>query len=140
MQIILDSQNKSVIRINKGEDCLNVLKSLAQERDSSFNFSIIGACSSVELSYYDLKNKKYFSKEFNTENIEILSVNGNVAWYEESPVVHAHGVFSNENYETFGGHVVRLFISLTGETVIDWLPEKIIKKDDEETGLRLLSV
>ena len=139
MQIILESQNKSVIKIEKGEDCLEILKSLAKERDKSFLFSIIGACSLVELSYYDLKNRKYFRKEFTEENMEILNVNGNVAWSEDEPIVHAHGVFSNENYETFGGHVVKLVISLTGETIIDWLPEKIIKKYDEETGLKLLS-
>ena len=139
MQIILESQNKSVIKIEKGEDCLEILKSLAKERDKSFLFSIIGACSLVELSYYDLKNRKYFSKEFTEENMEILNVNGNVAWSEDEPIVHAHGVFSNENYETFGGHVVKLVISLTGETIIDWLPEKIIKKYDEKTSLKLLS-
>ena len=139
MQIILESQNKSVIKIEKGEDCLEILKSLAKERDKSFLFSIIGACSLVELSYYDLKNRKYFSKEFTEENMEILNVNGNVAWSEDEPIVHAHGVFSNENYETFGGHVVKLVISLTGETIIDWLPEKIIKKYNEETGLKFLS-
>ena len=94
----------------------------------------------VELGYFAPKTKKYFNKEFNADSIEILSVNGTVAWLEGQPIIHAHGVFSNENYETFGGHVVKLIISLTGETSIDWLPEKIIKKYDDETGLNLLSI
>lgn len=140
MQIILDSQNKSILKIEKGEDCLNVLKSLAQKRDLSFHFSIIGACSLVELSYYDLKTKKYSSKEFSNENMEILSVNGNVAWCEGEPVVHAHGVFSHENYECFGGHIAKLIISVTGEVIINWLFEKVTRKYDEETGLKLLYV
>ncbi len=139
MQIILDSQNKSVIRIEKGEDALIVLKSFAQKKDASFNFSMIGVCSFVGLSYFDVNTKKYFNKVFNTGNIEIVSVNGNVAWYEEEPVVHAHGVFSNEKYECFGGHIMKIVISLTGEVVIDWLPKKVNKKFDEETGLKLLS-
>lgn len=139
MQIIFDSKDKSVLRIDKGEDCVEILKSLALDKERSFLFSIIGACSLVELGYYNSKTKKYFSKEFNADSIEILSVNGTVAWFESKPVIHAHGVFSNENYETFGGHVVKLIISLTGETAVDWLPEKIIKKYDEETGLKLLS-
>ena len=138
MQIIFDSQNKSVVRMEKGEDCLDVLKSLAEEKDKSFNFSIIGAGSLAELGYYDLVERKYLSKIFVPEHIEIISVIGNITWYENKPVVHAHGVFSNENYETFGGHIVKLIISLTGETIIDWLPEKIIKKYDEKTGLKLL--
>jgi len=139
MQIIFDSQNKSILRIDKGEECLGILQSLAEEKNLSFTFSIIGACSLVELGFFAPKTKEYFSKEFNADSIEIVSLNGTVAYFEGKPVVHAHGVFSNENYETFGGHIVKLIISLTGETVIDWLPEKIIKKYDDETGLKLLS-
>ena len=139
MQIIFDSQNKSIVKIDKGEDCLDVLKSFAEKKDLSFSFSIIGGCSLVELSYYDLKSKKYFSKKFEEKDIEIVSLTGNVAWCEGEPVVHAHGVFSNKNYECFGGHISSLVISLTGEAVIDWLPKKIIKKLDDETGLKLLS-
>lgn len=138
MQIIFDSQNKSVVRIDKGEKCLEVLKSLAKKKNFSFSFSLIGACREVELSYFDVATKTYFKKVFNTGNIEMVSVNGNVAWSENEPIVHMHGVFSNENYECFGGHVVRLIISITGEAVIDWLPKKIMKKLDPETGLRLL--
>lgn len=125
--------------MEKGEDCLAVLKSLAEKRNLSFNFSLIGACSSVELGFYDLKAKKYLTKEFKAEGIEILSANGSVAWDENGPLVHAHGIFSGENYETFGGHVAKLIISLTGETIIDWLPKKFMKKYDEETGLKFLT-
>ena len=138
MQIILDSQNKSVVKIEKGEEFLAVFKSFVQKKDLSCNFSIIGACGEVELSYFDVATKKYFNKIFNTGNIEIISVNGNVAWLEGDPIVHAHGVFSDEEYKCFGGHVTKLIISITGEVVIDWLPKKIMKKLDPETGLRLL--
>ncbi len=138
MQIILDSQNKSVVRVDKGEECLSILKSFAQKKDASFNFSIIGACAEVELSYFDVAMKKYFNKVFNTGNIEIVSVNGNVAWAEGEAMVHAHGVFSDEEYKCFGGHIVKCIVSITGEAVIDWLPNKISKKIDEETDLKFL--
>ena len=139
MQIIFDSPNKSILKIEKDEECLSILKSLAKERDVSFHFFIIGACSLVELSFYDLKTKKYSNKEFGNENIEILSVNGNVAWDENEPIVHVHGIFSHENYECFGGHVVKLIISVTGEVIIHWLPSKLGRKYEEETGLKLLA-
>lgn len=139
MQIILDSENKSVLKIEKDENCLDILKSLAEKRNLSFYFSMIGACSLVELSFYDLKTKKYLTKEFRAESIEILSLSGNTAWSENEPMVHAHGIFSNEKYETFGGHVAKLIISLTGEVIIDWLPLKMARKFDDETGLKLLS-
>ncbi|OGI66453.1 hypothetical protein A3H53_04570 [Candidatus Nomurabacteria bacterium RIFCSPLOWO2_02_FULL_40_10] len=139
MQIILDSQNKSVVRIEKGEEFLSVLKSVAQKKDLSCNFSMIGACREVELSYFDVATKKYFKKVFNMGNIEMVSVNGNVTWFEGEPMIHAHGVFSDEEYKCFGGHIAKLIISITGEVVIDWLPSKINKKVDKETGLKFLS-
>jgi predicted DNA-binding protein with PD1-like motif len=139
MKIILDTKEKSVIRMDTGEECLEVLTAFAKEKDMSFNFSIIGAASTTTLGYYDLAQKKYFNKEFSPDHLEVLSVTGNVSWYEGTPVVHAHGTFSDENYNAIGGHVNKLVILLTGEATIDWLPEKIIKKDDAETGLKLLS-
>mgnify|MGYP001596619523 FL=1 len=139
MQIILDSQNRSVVKTERGEDALVILKTMAKEKDASFSFAMIGACSFVELGYYDFEKREYFSKEFREENMEIVSVNGNVAWNENEPIVHAHGVFSNEKYKCFGGHISRLTISITGEVVIDWLPEKIMKRYDKETGLKLLA-
>ena len=138
MEIIFDSKNRSVVRVDKGEECLSILQSLAEERDASFTFSIIGACSLAELSFYDLNKKEYSSKTFNSGDMEILSVAGNVAWFEKEPILHAHGVFSNEKYETFGGHIVKIIISTTGEVVIDWLSKKIYKKYNKETVLKLL--
>jgi len=140
MQIIFDSKEKSIVRLDKGDSVLDVLKSLAEKRDTSFVFSIIGAGSMAELGYYNTGEKRYFSRTFESGHIEILSCSGNVAWAEDEIIVHAHGVFSNERNECFGGHVMKLVISTTGEVVIDWLPQKISKKFDEETGLKLLSV
>lgn len=138
MQIILDTPNKSVIRLETGEECLGALKVLALEKNASFNFSVIGAAATVELGYYHLEEQRYFSREFGSSHIEVISVVGNVAWDEAEPIVHAHGVFSNEKYECFGGHVMKIIISATGEVAIDWLPEKINKKHDPKTGLKLL--
>ena len=139
MQIIFDSENKSVLRIEKGEECIEVLRNFAKERNKSFHFSMIGAGVPIELGYFHPEKKQYFSQEFKDESFEILSCTGSVAWFENEPIVHAHGVFSNEKYECFGGHVNKLIISLTGEVMLDWLPEKIAKKYDEETGLKLFS-
>jgi predicted DNA-binding protein with PD1-like motif len=138
MQIILETENKSIVRVDKAEDCVEVLKSLASEKNKSFTFSIIGACSLVDLAYYDLANRKYVNKVFDQDHIEIVSVAGNVAFVGETPLPHLHGVFSDESFQTFGGHINKLVISATGELVIDWLPEKINREYNEETGLKLL--
>ena len=140
MQIIFDSKEKSIVRLDKDEEVLESLKLLAAKRDASCTFSMIGAAAMADLGYYNLGEKRYFSRTFESGHIEILSCSGSVAWDGEEILVHAHGAFSNERNTCFGGHVMKLVISVTAEIVIDWLPQKIIKTYNEEIGLKILSV
>ncbi len=137
MKIVFDSEVKSIVQFEKGDEPIALLAALAEERDLSFTFSMIGGCSEVELGYYDIAKQDYFTKKFTSQNFEVITVTGNVAWYEGKPMVHAHGVFGDEEYRTFGGHIMSMLISAVGETVIEWLPEKLEKKTDPASGLKL---
>lgn len=141
MKIIFDSKDKSIVAIEKGEEFISTITNFAKERGTSFTFSMIGGASEVEIAFFDMNKKEYTSKIFKpgySQNIEIVTVTGNVAWYEDEPMIHAHGIFSNEEYHTFAGHVIKIIISITGETMINWLPEKIQREFDEEICLKLL--
>ncbi len=122
--------------LDKGEEFFAVMNEFSEVRNSSFTFSAIGGCNLVELAYYDLDLKEYITKEFVERNIEIITMTGNVAWYEGKPLIHTHGIFGRRNYECFGGHITKLNISATAEIVIDWLDEKIKKEYDPESGLK----
>jgi len=139
MQIIFDSKEKTILKLEKGEEFMDAMVSIAKERDMSFGFSMIGGSNFVTLSYFDTEEGKYLTKDFSytRPNIEILSCNGTVAWYKGEPIVHAHGVFSTFDYNCFGGHVIKINISITGEVIINWLPEKL-KREDAGGELRLL--
>jgi predicted DNA-binding protein with PD1-like motif len=137
MKIILDSKTKSIVQFEKGDEPIALLTALADERDHSFFFSMIGGCTEVELAYYDIDTKAYASKTHSARNIEVINVTGNVAWHEGKPWVHAHGVFGDDDHNCFGGHVNSFIISATGETSIDWLPERLEKKTDPASGLKL---
>ncbi len=142
MKIIFDSKEKTVVKFDKGDECLPLLLQLASGRDTSLCFSMIGGCSLVEVAFFDINEKKYVSKEFVpgfSNNIEVLSMTGNIAYFEGKPVVHAHGVFSDEEYKTFGGHINKIVISITGEVIIDWLSQKIEREYDAEFCLKLLN-
>ncbi len=136
MKIIYDSKEKSVITVEKGEEFFTTMNAFAKERDTSFTFSVIGGCDFVDIAYYDLDAKKYITKEFIDRNTEIITMTGNVAWYEGEPLIHTHGVFGNREYQCFGGHVMKLMISATAEVAISWLDKKLQKEFNEETGLK----
>ena len=137
MKIVFNSETKSIVQFEKGDEAIALLTDLARERGFSFHFSMIGGCTDVELAYYDIETKAYASKTHSARNIEVITVTGNVAWIDGAPWVHAHGVFGDDNHNCFGGHINRLIISATGETAIDWLPEKLEKKIDSASGLKL---
>ncbi len=137
MKIIFDSEKKSIVLFEKGDEPISLLAELAGTRGVSSHFSMIGGCSEVVLGYYDIAKQDYYTKNFTAQNIEIITVTGNIAWYEGKPMVHAHGVFGDEEYKTFGGHIMSMLISAVGETAIVWLPEKLEKKTDPASGLKL---
>lgn len=137
MKIIFDSKEKTTVLFEKPDEPISLLAKLAEEREQSFHFSMIGGCSEVELAYYDFSKKDYFTKTFNSQNFEVLSINGNAGWHEGKPMIHAHGVFGDDTYATFGGHIMRMTISAVGETEINWLPQKLEKKTDAASGLKL---
>ncbi len=137
MKIVFDSEAKSIVQFEKGDEPIALLTALAEERDCSFTFSMIGGCSEVELAYYDIDTKAYASKTHSARNIEVIVITGNVAWFEGHPWTHAHGVFGDDDHHTFGGHINSLIISATGETAIEWLPVKLEKKTDPASGLKL---
>ncbi len=137
MKIAFDSKTKSIVQFEKGDEPISLLEKLAEERGFSFTFSMIGGCLDVELAYYDIDTQKYASKIHSARNIEIITITGNAAWVDGKVWVHAHGVFGDDDHNTFGGHVNKLTISATGETALEWLPEKLEKKADPVSGLKL---
>lgn len=137
MRIAFDSKEKTIVQFEKGDEPLSLLTEFAEKNGKSFHFSMIGGCTDVELAYYDIDTKAYASKIHSARNIEVITITGNVAWVNGAPWVHAHGVFGDDDHNTFGGHVNKLTISATGETVLDWLPEKLEKQIDSVSGLKL---
>ena len=137
MKIAFDSKEKTIVQFEKGDEPVSLLAVFSGERGMSCTFSIIGGCSEVELAYYNIETKEYSSKTHSSRNIEVVSITGTVGWFDGSPMTHAHGVFADDSHECFGGHINRFIISVTGETIIEWLPEQLKKETDPASGLKL---
>lgn len=139
MKILFSHNNNYALRFDKGEEVISLLTEFARENNISFaSFTLIGASKEVTLSYYNLETKSYEDKTI-SEDMEILSVIGNIAIKENAPFIHAHGVFGRRDLSPIGGHIKSLTISATGEMFLTLYPKAISREYDEETGLFLLS-
>lgn len=129
-----------LIRIFKGEKIAESIINFCKENNiSSGAFHGIGALSQVELMIYQEDKKEYTSKVFN-EDLEILSIIGNVAFLDGKHFVHAHMSLSDKETKAIGGHLKEAVISGTLELIFTDFKMTLNRKYDSETGLNLLDI
>jgi predicted DNA-binding protein with PD1-like motif len=138
MKLIAESGTERVLNAERGDELINtLLEWCATKRVSSATFTGLGACDALELAYYNLRKKKY-ERHLITEELEILSLTGNIGTLDGKPVVHVHGVFGRRDLSTLGGHLFSLRVSGACEIHMTVLTKEIQRKHDSETGLNLM--
>lgn len=139
MEVILHEHDKYILRFDRDAEVISSLRQFCEEQGIKSGFFWgIGAIYDVVLSIYDLKKKQYTDKIFNTE-MEIAAFHGNIATLQTKVVLHAHGSFSDNNFQTFSGHVEKMIVWATCELIITVLNGNLERKYDLETGLNLLT-
>lgn len=129
-----------LVQLNRGEKLIECLTELARQQNIHGTWiSGLGAAAWVELGFYHLGKKEYKWKK-NNELLEILNLQGNVAWQGESPVIHLHGCFSNAKGQAIGGHVKELEVAGTCELFLTKFNQPISRSADADTGLNLLNL
>lgn len=126
--------------LERGEELMQVLNDYATKHKpaSAWVQVGVGGAESAVLSFYDFETQEYIDRAFD-EPLEILSLQGDLAWIDSQPIWHIHGVFGRSDYSTIGGHVKELPIALTGEVYITTTDTPLTRRYDGVTGLKLLS-
>lgn len=131
--------NKFIVRIDKGEEIAESLKSVCQKNNIVLGtISGIGATNDVTVGLFDTETKKYHSRRMQG-NFEIASLSGNVSTMNGETYLHLHIAVGNEKHEAFGGHLNLAVVSATFEGVIEKIGGEVGRKLDEDVGLNLIS-
>lgn len=99
--------------------------------------SAIGAFREVTLGYFDWEAKDYKHIPVK-EQVEVLSLLGDIALHNGEPKIHAHVVVGRSDGSTRGGHLVDAHVRPTLEVMVVESPEHLQKQVDPETGLALI--
>lgn len=138
MKTILQDSRRYMLRFDKDEEVLEGLqKFMTEQAISACVFFGIGACSSVELGYFNEHLKDYRKKPF-AQNLEIVSFSGNGGLLDGSTVLHAHGSFGGTDFSIIGGHVFKLVVSVTCEIFLIKLDGALERKLNPDFNLNLL--
>jgi predicted DNA-binding protein with PD1-like motif len=139
MKISLEDNRRFMLRFDKGEDVIKGLADFMVSRNfQSGVFQGIGSCTEVELGYFNKNLKEYRKKPF-YEDMEIVSVAGNISLFEGKPLVHCHGVFGRTDFTTIGGHVFRLITLATCEIFLIHMEGTLERLNNADFNLSLLA-
>jgi len=123
---------------DKGDEPVSGLTAFAKSQGlGGAHFTAIGAFSEVTLGYFDRKARDYKKIPLG-EQVEVLSLIGDVALDRGEPKVHAHVVVGRADGEARGGHLLEARVWPTLEVVLTESPRHLRKRHDPETGLALI--
>ena len=138
---LLDDTRESrtwAVIFDKGDEAVAGLTGFAKtERLGAAHFTAIGAFSEVTLGYFDRTARTYKKIPLH-EQVEVLSLIGDVALERDEPKVHAHVVVGRADGETRGGHLLSARVWPTLEVVLTESARHLRKRHDPETGLALI--
>ena len=136
----IDQSPKTFILVfETGDELAKGLLAFAEnEQLSAASFKAVGALSSVRLGWLSWESKKYEPSVALDEQVELLSLVGDVALRDGKPVVHAHAVIGKKDGTAHGGHLLEAHIRPTCEVVLTESPTQLQKFIDPESGVALI--
>jgi predicted DNA-binding protein with PD1-like motif len=130
-----------VLRLEQDDDILRTLREFANaQRLRACFFEGIGSLYKAVLGHYDFKDTKTYKYETFDEDLEILTLSGNVSTMNEKALPHAHVTLGRRDFSVIGGHLEEGSLANMVEVQMDRLPGKLLKAKDEEVGLNLLQL
>jgi len=127
-----------VLVLDSGEEAIRTITSFAEARElRATQFSAIGAFSRVVVAYFEWATKQYRNIAI-PEQVEVLSLLGDITLEAGKPKVHAHCVIGKADATAHGGHLVEGIVRPTLEVVLSETPAHLKRRFDPETGLALI--
>lgn len=119
----------------KGDDLKKGLTAILKENKITAGIiSGIGAVSQARIGYYNSQTKKYEEKTFN-ENLEVVSLNGNVSIKDGEAFMHMHVVFTDKDLKALGGHLFDAVVYVFEFCIQSFEGKPHVRKYDDDTGL-----
>lgn len=135
-----DSLKTYALILETGEEVVSQLKRFAQENQlSASRITAIGAFSSVTLGYFNWTSKEYEPIQIH-EQVEVLSLIGDIAMQEGEPAAHIHVVVGKQDGSAHGGHLLHAYVRPTLEVILDEAPTHLQRSFDSSSGIALIKL
>jgi uncharacterized protein len=136
------NQNPKTLAIifEAGDEVVAGLKQTAAKyKLAASQFTGIGAFKEVTLGFFDLK-KKDCKKIIFKEQMEVLSLIGDITLNGDKPQIHAHAVVGRSDATTRGGHLIKGIVNPTLEVILIESPAHLNRKYNPAAGVALINL
>lgn len=123
-----------------GDEAMTGLLGFAKEhRLAASQLTAVGAFSDAVLGFFDWETKHYKRIPVD-EQVEVLSLVGDIALDGDEPKVHAHVVLGRADGSTLGGHLLEAHVRPTLEVIVSESAAHLRRAHDPESGLDLIAL
>src|SRR5689334_19320059 len=125
---------------DEGDEVMTLLKNFAKEDNlKAAQFTGIGAFSELVLGFFDFGKKDYLKTEIK-EQVELLSMIGDITLFKNEHQVHSHVVVGKKDGTAHGGHLLKAIVHPTLELILNESPGYLQREVNEGTGLPLIKI
>jgi len=126
--------------LDTGDEVIGELGKFVREQEiEAASVTAIGAFSRAVLGYFQWETKQY-KKIPVDQQVEVLSLLGDVAVGDQGPTLHLHTVLGKADGSVVGGHLIEAYVRPTLEVILIQPPSYLRKRKDSETGLALIDI
>ena len=126
--------------LDTGDEVTGELGKFVRDQEvEAASVTAIGAFNRAVLGYFQWETKQY-KKIAVDEQVEVLSLLGDVAVGDEGPTLHLHAVLGKSDGSVVGGHLIEAYVRPTLEVILVQSPSYLRKRKDPETGLALIDI
>jgi predicted DNA-binding protein with PD1-like motif len=123
-----------------GDEVMAGLTAFAKDENlEASDFTALGAFSGATLGFFEVDRKEYRKIPID-EQVEVLSLIGNISLEKGQPKVHAHVVLGCADGTTRGGHLLEAHVRPTLELVLTESPASMRRQFDADVGLALIEL
>ena len=140
-QLINDDQQKTfAVILESGEEVMQKIMEFAKaQKISASQFTAIGAFSETIVGFFDFSIKDYKKIPFK-QQMEVLTLNGDITLFKGEYKNHAHVVLGKEDGRAHGGHLLKATVHPTLELILNESPAYLSREMDKESGLALIKI
>jgi predicted DNA-binding protein with PD1-like motif len=127
-----------VVVMDKGDEAVGCLGDAVRGHGiTAAQVTAVGGFRAAELGYFDPQRLDYERIPV-AEQVEVLTLLGDVAEQDGEPVLHMHTVLGRRDGSTVGGHLLMGEVWPTLEVIVSEVPAELAKHRDPQTGLALI--